>query len=316
MDRFMEETLDLEGSARQYAEKFLSIEEKGSFQLFTAAGSLDSSSGPNMSFRKSKEEGYRLKYECSWPECTKKFFSKTGLKFHTNKHKNLYPYNCVKCVKGFNRSCEYEDHMNAHAGNFWKCSICGAVLKSQHGRRVHESQHANQQLPCDICGKVFPCRDYLNSHIRAHKNSFECHVCKKIFKRKHHYKEHIKVHENDGFHCKFCDFVTNYSQSLKRHMRNSHDPEKINYQTCKNCGKTFNRHDFLIKHIEKCLPHGQDKGSWPDHQGDVPFSLYLADGILSDSTLPTLQPEFPQFINSDTEPVIDSSSQTDEENNV
>jgi hypothetical protein len=76
MDRFMEETLDLEGSARQYAEKFLSIEEKGSFQLFTAAGSLDSSSGPNMSFRKSNEEGYRLKYECSWPECTKKFFSK------------------------------------------------------------------------------------------------------------------------------------------------------------------------------------------------------------------------------------------------
>ena len=287
-DKIKEELSTLDDAVQEYNSRYLALEEKGSFQLF-AAGSTECIPG-----RRSKDDAFRLKYECSWPGCPKKFFSKTGLKFHTNKHKNVFPYNCEQCGKGFNRSCEYDDHINMHAGNFWKCSICGAILKSQHGRRVHEAQHANQQLPCDICGKLFPCRDYLNAHLRAHNSSFECNVCKKVFKRKHHYKEHIKVHEKDGFHCEFCDFVTNYAQSLKRHLRNSHNPEKIEYQTCKNCGKTFNRHDFLMKHIEKCRLKG--KGLWDRHEianGDQ-SQVDITIGTVSDTTF-SLKTEFPQL---------------------
>ncbi|CAC5404718.1 KLHL20 [Mytilus coruscus] len=284
-----DESMDFDESVQIYAEKFMSLKEKGSFQLF-AAGSPDQSV---VLGRKAKDDGNRLKFECSWQGCPKKFFSKTGLKFHLNKHNNVFPYNCVQCGKGFNRSCEFEDHMNQHAGNFWKCSICGAVLRSQHGRRVHESQHKNQQFPCDICGKIFPCKDYLNSHLRAHKSSFECDICNKVFKRKHHYKEHIKVHERNGFHCEYCDFKTNYAQSLKRHLRNSHDPEKLEIQTCKSCGKTFNRHDHLMKHIEKCNPHGE--GIWQKQTASPgeQQQMYISDGILSDSI--SLQPEFPKF---------------------
>lgn len=293
------------------SENFLTLKEKGAFQLVVpvgqSSGTESAPTSPYLPMQKSKED--RLKYLCTWPDCNKKFFSKTGLKFHTNKHKNTFPYNCELCGKGFNRTCEFDDHMNLHAGYFWKCSICGAVLKSQHGRRVHESQHANQQWPCDICGKLFPCRDYLNSHLRAHVSSFQCEVCKKVFKRKHHYKEHIKVHEKDGFHCDFCDFKTNYAQSLKRHIRNSHDPEKIDMQTCKSCGKLFSRYDHLMKHVEKCCGEDGKSSIWqkqevkvenhnaesPNDDSTMHTAMYSDEGILPETGSQS-QPEFPQFI--------------------
>lgn len=187
-------------------------------------------------FPSGSRDSPELQFACTWPNCGRSFSSRTGLRYHMNVHKNEFPYFCEQCNKGFNRIGQYESHCNKHSGMSWECPICGAKVRTQQGRKVHEAQHKNQVYKCDVCSKMFNCKEYMQAHRRGHVNTFECPICHKKFKRKHHLVEHVRVHEKNGFKCEHCNFVTNYRQSLRRHMHGVHTtntkplqqtPEKI-----------------------------------------------------------------------------------------
>lgn len=83
-----------------------------------------------------------------------------------------------------------------HQGNIgFLCPVCGKVLKTKPGYRLHyKINHGEKtRLPaCDVCGKHFHCVSRLESHKRSHSKDrdFVCLQCGRSFKYKNNLKSH------------------------------------------------------------------------------------------------------------------------------
>ena len=110
--------------------------------------------------------------------------------------------------------------------------------------------------PCKICGlcdKIFIDQKSLSNHIsNVHESSNDlsaihdgsniskCHICGKHFLQKSGYelKKHIlRVHKNMKiYRCLNCDKTYPYKDSLKKHVRVTHDRNKY---TCDICNESY-----------------------------------------------------------------------------
>ncbi|CAG2104920.1 unnamed protein product [Medioppia subpectinata] len=87
-------------------------------------------------------------HACHWPQCGKRFNTKSGLKLHTNIHNNIKPF-----------ACDLPD--------------CGQRFVTKFQLNLHTNKHNNfRPIACDWpeCGKRFTTKDLLKYHVNIHNN--------------------------------------------------------------------------------------------------------------------------------------------------
>ncbi|CAG2104612.1 unnamed protein product [Medioppia subpectinata] len=186
--------------------------------------------GPNLSSHKLVHNSVRP-HACHWPQCGKRFNTKSGLKIHTNRHNNIKPFACdlPDCGQRFVTKPQLNLHTNKHNnvrpfGCDWP--ECGKRFTTKDVLKYHMNGHNNvKPYACD-----WPACEYRTGHlpniskhlIQVHKMSghkwvdngpiqYPCDwpECGKQFTHKQTLKYHINVHKNvKPFACDWpeCEF--------------------------------------------------------------------------------------------------------------
>lgn len=127
---------------------------------------------------------YELKQHETWHEdpyifqcqvCKRCFSTRTSLNTHAKLHKGVVRnLLCPHCPFKTHRKESIKYHLTTHEKmkekskenwNWFKCEICGALLKSKstlwgHHRKVHPAE----KYSCDICGIVIKAKESLRYH--------------------------------------------------------------------------------------------------------------------------------------------------------
>lgn len=95
-------------------------------------------------------------YQCDM--CPAKFKRNTGWRTHRKSHLSTKNFECPICHKRFKYRHALEYCLTKHdkpLGSKFPCSLCGAVLKTKHGRKAHMNNvHNDTNRPaCPICTK-------------------------------------------------------------------------------------------------------------------------------------------------------------------
>lgn len=79
---------------------------------------------------------------------------------------------------------------------------------------------------------------------------FKCVICDGAeFENKAEWKVHIEsVHDGKKINCSSCDYVTQFSQNLKKHVESVHEGIRYNCTICNDV--SFTQKQQLTKHIE------------------------------------------------------------------
>ena len=180
-----------------------------------------------------------------WKEC--KYCSqfkgkkKGGIAYHTEyclKSQSC----CEKCYKPFMSEDECASHHCRKKPLQHVCDMCGKVLVSKEGLRLHKQVHDGiKSKMCPFCGKRFQRSIQLQSHVkRVHgsERPFVCKHCQQSFALQFDLNRHVKVmHENpkkmqdkadqqssfitinDLFACLYCGLVFTDQASLTKHEK-------------------------------------------------------------------------------------------------
>lgn len=150
---------------------------------------------------------------------------------------------------------------------------------------------ADGGIACEICWKRFKRFDSLQRHTKLHKvettDMFRCEVCEKQYSRKYNLNRHLKNHRESELVasrtssvenlCNLCGKTFNRSDVFMKHV-NTHDKKSV--FPCQTCHAIFSRKDNLHRHMQKhyqfmlqlsCKKCGKsfcEKNSFVDHIKD------------------------------------------------
>ncbi|KAG7211115.1 hypothetical protein KM043_010441 [Ampulex compressa] len=113
--------------------------------------------------------------------CSKRFASKSGLRFHLKMHDGSKPHVCQFCDKRFAIPSYKKRHERIHTGGKrLVCHVCSAAFASSNGLKYHLRAHSGEaNYHCQICGKSFGRYKYLKEHTFTHtgERPFVCKIC-------------------------------------------------------------------------------------------------------------------------------------------
>lgn len=159
----------------------------------------------------------------------------------------------------------------------FECDICKKTFDSKFQMIGHIKAHG-QLLVCDNCNKSFRYEYHLNRHrmVCDGVKVFSCTLCTRFFSEEKQMKRHMSyMHQissktNNKYKCDKCDFETNSSRALTKHLR-THLSERP-YQ-CSICAKSFHTPSYLKIHMRF-------------HTGERPFQCAeCGKGFVSNSIL-------------------------------
>ena len=124
---------------------------------------------------------------------------------HTSRNRSYAAkeFKCTwkNCHSSFNRIGQFEDHMNIHTNNLFKCSFCPYTAAKSFKLVKHYRYHYKvYDYKCEICGKLFVSNEDVLRHSKeAHYYEMaDCPLC-----GRHGRQELIKSHLNKK-HKVFC----------------------------------------------------------------------------------------------------------------
>nr|CAD7456765.1 unnamed protein product [Timema tahoe] len=252
------------------------------FQVVRMCGSYSRGSAPQGDICDPVKMG---RHKCS--VCDKQFSIKKHLINHYPAH--IEPeYRCVVCSKWFSDRKMLVSHYNTHIKPpGFDCTDCGLSFATKAELLGHFPLAKEKvQFKCLECGIFFWNKRFLlchySTHIKLDKGRCKCGKCKKCLRRAKRSSEHLGTRQETEYRCEECDtrFATKFmllNHRQKRHQRN----------TCKLCGRRFNKRASLLKHklihykkkmeCEECelsparLPRSDSKSSEPESRGPGGF---------------------------------------------
>ena len=155
-------------------------------------------------------------YACNFDECKSLFYSKKGLKYHTNTiHLKLRPFKCTECSASFVQKQKLQSHLNGVHFKIkpFNCSECSSSFLKKIGLTTHINSVHLKLKPheCGQCSAKFSRKAHLKKHIndvhlnlKPFKNTI--HLNLRTRTRKHHLQQHMNgVHfKMKSFNCSEC----------------------------------------------------------------------------------------------------------------
>ena len=149
------------------------------------------------------------------------------------------------------------------------CGDCGRVCAgerelTQHRRTEHTKEFILERnekrksgsFVCDTCGRTFINESLLSSHIKNLHKDIACDHCEEHFQVKTEYHNHLRdQHAVSPVSCHLCAYKTYDEGSLKKHLKTHlkstlSKPQAESTQKCGECGKTFNKTNFM-RHVRR-----------------------------------------------------------------
>lgn len=167
-------------------------------------------------------------------------------------------FECFLCHKDYRERRHLRTHMRTHSQQPRLCLICGKQCKAGTSLHTHMQLHKANGVKshfCEICNKGFILRKYLLLHRRkAHKmlsadKQPTCNICGQTFPRRMDLYQHMKIHpfeQKRNFVCSMCDYATDVSFSLQRHME-THLSERT--FECPVCHKMYGQ-KYAQEHLQ------------------------------------------------------------------
>jgi len=185
----------------------------------------------------------KLKFPC--PECGKNFHIDFLKKHIQMIHKQIYPYFCKQCGKGFQVLKDLHTHIRTkHYGDFMICEnlnsngeMCGKKLRNEealqkHVDRVHLKTEdiKNPKVTCPECG-VNILKESLQRHIDTLHLKIKNRPCMEencglIFTSNQHLKKHVDKVHNKIISREWCDLCEEFKENLKAHNSYMHKSRK------------------------------------------------------------------------------------------
>ncbi|XP_059126759.1 zinc finger protein 496 isoform X1 [Peromyscus eremicus] len=138
-------------------------------------------------------------------------------------------YMCPSCGKSFRWRVNFIRHMRSRREQKpHKCSVCGELFSDSEDLDGHLETHEVQKpYRCTVCGKSFRLNSHLLSHRRIHLQPDR--------------QQPVKKSEEDA----------SETEGTGAHALVEKSKAKLGFQ-CGNCGKSFQRHDHLVRHRSHC----------------------------------------------------------------
>ena len=196
------------------------------------------------------------------PDCGLLLGSPEAARLHQNVHSGLKAYSCEICKKQFDTKRSHTLHLrNVHhegsssiGGIGFSCTICGKVLASRLGLKVHEETHApiRRKYVCTICSKVLTTPLGLKNHELNHrsiKESFTCSICGKVLTTKLGLKLHEINHSGvkQLFFCQYCNKKLTTKLGLQLHEESHRNTG--NRHRCHICSQVMASESTLRTHL-------------------------------------------------------------------
>lgn len=120
---------------------------------------------------------------------------------HMKVHKNIRPYQCVKCENRFRTKFNVIRHQQAHRHKLTVCDECGknfywAETFHTHLKKVHPTDDPHSFV-CRYCSSKFQYKQAMEVHENVHR-PYDCSNCETSFEfpeylRAHHYNIHAEL---------------------------------------------------------------------------------------------------------------------------
>ncbi|XP_017091330.2 zinc finger protein weckle [Drosophila bipectinata] len=165
------------------------------------------------------------------PHCNKNFTTVGTLKRHIEGvHKQIKPYECALCGKGFKYLTGLKEHKLVHTDDCpFECPVCRRRFKNKARLKIHSDIHSSNIYECTICGMKLKTRRTFNKHKLVHSDErqFKCDVCGASFKRSKTLKSHLILHTGiRPYKCNFCGRDFSNGSNCRSHKRQTH-PEEL-----------------------------------------------------------------------------------------
>lgn len=170
--------------------------------------------------------------ECDFVTSTRQFLRKHCILNHADKMDPVFllnQYKCDFCDKVFKDPIQLSNHKNVHLGlKPYKCVECEHTFTTRgelirHTRYKHTLEKPHKCTECDYSSVEL---SKLKRHMRVHTDErpYLCLYCDYASRDTFKLKRHIRIHTGEKpYECPECKACFSQSNSLKVHMKNSHE---------------------------------------------------------------------------------------------
>ncbi|XP_030373782.1 transcription factor grauzone [Scaptodrosophila lebanonensis] len=187
--------------------------------------------------------------------CNKKFYKRSFLTDHIDRHIDPDKFKCDLCGKTFaDKQCLRNHELLKHQPDeekTFKCEHCPKRYTKQYLLDQHRIIHQERTLPCEICDRRFPNISLLSTHIKIVHGNYGtmCDICAQVIRGraafKRHQLEHAGVTE-PKVQCDICGSWHKNKYSLKKHIRRHNGSSEE--CTCNICGKVSPNRSAMLSH--------------------------------------------------------------------
>ncbi|EDW48506.1 transcription factor grauzone [Drosophila sechellia] len=215
--------------------------------------------------------------------CNKKFYKRSFLTDHIDRHADPEKFKCTQCDKRFaDKQCLRNHELLKHHPEEEKtfmCEQCPKRYTKQYLLDQHRVIHKERNVVCDLCERRFPNQSLLCTHVKmAHGNygtmcdicaqvirgraafqrhqlehagvtepKVQCDICGSWHKNKHSLKKHVRRHNGTAATCDVCGKVSPNRSAMLSHQRYVHLTDRKH--ECSVCGKSFKKAITLREHM-------------------------------------------------------------------
>ncbi|XP_017125909.1 transcription factor grauzone [Drosophila elegans] len=185
--------------------------------------------------------------------CNKKFYKRSFLTDHIDRHADPEKFKCTQCDKRFaDKQCLRNHELLKHHPEEEKtfmCEQCPKKYTKQYLLDQHRVIHKERNVVCNLCERRFPNQSLLSTHVKmAHGNyGTMCDICAQVIRGRaafqRHQLEHAGVTE-PKVQCDICGSWHKNKHSLKKHVRRHNGTAA----TCDLCGKVSPNRSAMLSH--------------------------------------------------------------------
>ncbi|XP_037951055.1 transcription factor grauzone-like [Teleopsis dalmanni] len=190
--------------------------------------------------------------------CGKKFFKRSVLVEHIEKHVNPEQYKCNECDKVFKtKQCMRNHVLLKHTPDeekTFKCDSCPKKFAKLYLLTLHRSIHSSQEEythVCEICKKCYPTASRLATHIKLTHSGYGtmCDICAKVIRGRSAFAKHQLQHTGaviPKVQCDKCGSWHKDKYSLQKHKRRHNEDGTLHI--CDICNKVAPNRSALLSH--------------------------------------------------------------------